>query len=147
MAEAIQKIADGKFVKVGGWQIPQTDLMRRHGSGRGHIYAESGDLVDTEFESFYAPLVKIYSFDNEKQAGLTAGLEVETIVKVSVGGNVFAIEITGILVRSKDGSVEPVQIGPATFERFLDSDGDGVFETYIVDSSQMKVPAWAYTNK
>ena len=143
----IQKISEDRFIKADGWAIPSTELMRSHQYDTSRIYNENDTLIEIDIELYSSPSKKIYSFDNEKMAGLNDGLAVESITRESFKGHVFAIEITGIFARLDEKSGKPVEYGPATFERFFDSNGDGVFETYIVGGSQMKLPNWAYAAK
>jgi hypothetical protein len=137
---------DGRIVKKEGWQIPPLKKMRNLGEEVVDMDSEDGESVKVTL-TFYAPKDGYRYTEkpsvNNPNTGVGIDLSMLGFTEFKVKERVFLYSILAITRR-----FETEKRDNSTNERYFsyqigDRDGDGKFESLLIDKSKFLVPAWA----
>ena|ERR1044072_1534802 len=120
-----------KYIKEGGWKVPDLNSSRRTLtlSKKVNLNNASVRVLITEFE----PTTEILTDEPFKTINLSIELiHINTIRIYSVRGHVFCYRIQADEA-SKDNKQRTVYGGMLFFFSYYDEDGDGKFESLVLD--------------
>ncbi len=128
--------------KIEGWKIPLPKNKKRFDVKAQNMRSEDGQSVKAT-RTIYAGSNLTDKPFNSRRLNQTFGLcELGSFTELKVNDKIFFYAISAFQVKLDEQTGRTIRLGPPFSYRYVDTDGDGDFETNLIGDAPLLVPSW-----